>query len=518
MTQSSVLSSPTSVVPPFPAQSPVLSTHYIEGRTGPWEIIIGLEIHAQIATNSKLFSGSAREGDEGANSRVNFFDAGMPGMLPVVNSACIDQAIRTGLGIHGTINPVSVFDRKNYFYADLPAGYQISQFFYPLVTGGYVDIIAEDESVRIGVTRIHIEQDAGKSIHDLDPERSLIDLNRSGIGLMELVTEPDMRSVAQAVAMAKKVHSLVQYLGTCEGNMEKGHFRIDANISVHRPGTPFGTRAEIKNLNSFRFMQAALEYEVERQITLIEDGETVTQETRLYDANQGVTNTMRDKEDANDYRYFPDPDLPPLILKPERIEALRQALPELPDAKKVRFKAELGLSEYDAEILSGDREVGQFYDEAIADAELKTAGDWKAGCKLVANWIIGELFAVMKERAVTIREVGIPPHAIAQLVALIQKGVISGKIAKTVFETLTQDSSQLPQQIVEKMGLQQISSPGEIRPAIREIMAANPKQVEAYQAGKEALFGFFVGQVMKHFHGKANPEVVNALLKEELGQ
>lgn len=503
-------------IPPAPAQSPALSTHFIEGRTGAWEIVIGLEIHAQIATQTKLFSGSARDGDEGANSRVNFFDAGMPGMLPVVNSACIDQAIRTGLGIHGTINPVSVFDRKNYFYPDLPAGYQISQFFYPLVTGGYMDIVADDESVRIGVTRIHIEQDAGKSIHDLDPDRSLIDLNRSGIGLMELVTEPDMRSVAQAVAMAKKVHSLVQYLGTCEGNMEKGNFRIDANVSVHRPGTPFGTRTEIKNLNSFRFMQAALEYEVERQITLIEDGGTVTQETRLYDTNRGVTNTMRDKEDADDYRYFPDPDLPPLVLTSERIDALRQAMPKLPDAKKERFKRELGLSEYDAEILSGDRDVGHFYDEAIADEELKSAGDWKAGCKLVANWIIGELFAVMKERSVTIHEVGIPPHAIAQLVALIQKGVISGKIAKTVFEALTQDPSQLPHQIVEKMGLQQISSPDEIRPAIQEIMAANAQQVEAYRGGKEALFGFFVGQVMKRFHGKANPEVVNALLKEEL--
>lgn len=514
--QSAALSSQTLVIPPLPSQSPALSTHYIEGRTGPWEVVLGLEIHAQIATNSKLFSGSAREGDEGANSRVSFFDAGMPGMLPVVNSACIDQAIRTGLGIHGTINLVSVFDRKNYFYADLPAGYQISQFFYPLVTGGHMDIVADGEFVRIGVTRIHVEQDAGKSIHDLDPERSLIDLNRSGIGLMELVTEPDMRSVAQAVAMAKKVHSLVQYLGTCEGNMEKGHFRVDANVSVHRPGMPFGTRAEIKNLNSFRFMQAALEYEVERQITLIEDGGTVTQETRLYDANQGVTNTMRDKEDANDYRYFPDPDLPPLVLKPERIEAIRQTMPELPDAKKERFKSVLGLSEYDAEILSSDREVGQFYDEAIADEELKTAGDWKIGCKLVANWIIGELFAVMKERTATILEVGIAPYAIAQLVALIQKGVISGKIAKTVFEAMTQDPSQLPRQIVEKMGLQQISAPDEIRPAIREIMATNPQQVEAYRGGKETLFGFFVGQVMKRFHGKANPEIVNALLKEEL--
>lgn len=489
---------------------------YIEGATGSWEVVIGLEIHAQVASKSKLFSGSPTDGEDGANSRVNFFDAGMPGMLPVVNSVCIDQAIRTGLGIHGTINKTSVFDRKNYFYADLPSGYQISQFFYPLVSGGYVDILVEGVPSRIGITRIHVEQDAGKSIHDLDPTRSYIDLNRSGIALMEIVTEPDMRSVAQAVAVAKKVHTLVQYLGTCDGNMEKGNFRIDANISVHRPGTPFGTRAEIKNLNSFRFMQAALEYEVERQITLLEDGGTVTQETRLFDANQGVTNTMRDKEDADDYRYFPDPDLPPLVLDDARVEALRQGMPELPDAKKERFKADLGLGEYDADILSSDREVGQFYDEAIEDEALASSKDRKAACKLVANWIIGELFALMKERSQTLGEVGIPPRSIAQLVALIQDGTISGKIAKTVFEALGKEPTRAPKEIVEALGLVQISSPEEIRPAIRTIMEANAGQVSAYRAGKEALFGFFVGQVMKHFHGKANPEVVNALLKKEL--
>lgn len=488
-------------------------TNLIEGKTGVWEVVIGLEIHAQIASQSKLFSGSAIEGEEGANSRVNFFDAGMPGTLPVINSYCIDQAIRTGFGIHGKINKISVFDRKNYFYPDLPSGYQISQFYYPLVTEGYIDITVEGKTQKIGITRIHMEQDAGKSIHDLDPQKSFIDLNRSGIALMEIVTEPDVRSVAQAVALAKKIHTLVQYLGTCDGNMEKGNFRIDANVSIHRPDTPFGTRVEIKNLNSFKFMQIALAFEIERHMEILEEGGTIIQETRLFDANQGITATMRDKEDANDYRYFPDPDLPPLVLTDERIEKIRKAMPELPDVRKNRFVKELGLSEYDADILSSDRVLGQFYDQAVM---LDIFPDKQAAYKLVANWIMGDLFAFMKEYSLNINAIKIPPSSIAKLVVLIQKGIISGKIAKIVFENLWKNPELEPQQIVEKMGLQQISSENIILPVIRDIMQKNEPLVCEYKSGKESVFGFFVGQIMKHFRGQANPEVVNNLLKQEL--
>lgn len=482
-------------------------------ETGGWEVVIGLEIHAQVASKSKLFSGSATSGDGGPNSRVSFFDAGMPGMLPVVNEYCVDQAIRTGLGIHGEINKVSVFDRKNYFYPDLPTGYQISQFFYPIVSKGYVDVLDGTETKRMGITRIHLEQDAGKSIHDLDPKKSFIDLNRAGIALMEIVTEPDMRSVEQAVAVAKKVHTLVQYLGTCEGNMERGNFRIDANISIHRPGTPFGTRVEIKNLNSFRFMQAALAYEVERQTEVLESGGVVTQETRLYDTQTGVTVIMRDKEDANDYRYFPDPDLPPLILDEGRIEAIRRSMPELPDEKKKRYIQSLGLSEYDADILTGDLSLSRFYEEAVQCSEFPNP---QAAYKLIANWIMGDLFARMKEESLDFGGVKVTPKALSQLVVLIQKGVISSKMAKTVFEEMWQHPDQSPQDIVTRLGFRQVSDEASILSSICEILAANPSLVESYRNGKESVFGFFVGQVMKHFRGQANPEVVNVLLKKEL--
>ncbi|MDR1907250.1 MAG: Asp-tRNA(Asn)/Glu-tRNA(Gln) amidotransferase subunit GatB [Holosporales bacterium] len=480
---------------------------------GVWEVVIGLEVHAQISSASKLFSGSAVDGDDGANTRVNFFDAGMPGMLPVVNSYCIDQAIRTGFGIHGKINKISVFDRKNYFYPDLPSGYQISQFYYPIVTGGYVDVQVQGEESRINITRIHMEQDAGKNIHDLDPKRSYVDLNRSGIALMEIVSEPDMRSVEQAVTFAKKLHTLVQYLGTCDGNMEKGNFRVDANISVHKPGTPFGTRVEIKNLNSFKFMQNALTYEIGRQIDLIEGGGKIVQETRMYDPVQGVTTTMRDKEDANDYRYFADPDLPPLVLTDERIEAIKRGMPELPDEKRKRFMEEFGLSEYDADILSNDRLVGEFYEAAISSGVFK---DRKGAYKLVANWIIGELFAAMKEDSVAIADLQLHPGELANLVALIQDGTISGKIAKTVFEHMWKNPREGARQIVEKMGLKQISDEDVIRPVIQDILARNEALVADFRGGKESVFGFFVGQTMKHFKGQANPEVVNALLNEAL--
>jgi aspartyl-tRNA(Asn)/glutamyl-tRNA(Gln) amidotransferase subunit B len=478
-----------------------------------WEIVIGLEVHAQISSRSKLFSGSAVDGEDGANTRVSFFDVGMPGMLPVINSHCIDQAIRTGIGVHGQVNKMSVFDRKNYFYPDLPSGYQISQFFFPIVTGGYLDIEVEDETFRIGLTRIHMEQDAGKSIHDLDQTRSFVDFNRAGIALMEIVTNPDMRSVEQAVALAKKLHTLVKYLGTCDGNMEKGNYRIDANISLHEPETPFGTRVEIKNLNSFKFMQSALLYEIDRQADVLENGNLVIQETRLFDPIQGITTTMRDKEDAEDYRYFADPDLPPLHLTDERINEIRESMPELPDARYARFVKDLGLTESSAEILSSDRLVGEFFDRAISAGTFK---DKFAAYKLVANWILGELFAAMKEHSVDMLDLKITPESMAQLIELVQDGTISGKIAKSVFEQMWQHPEQAPKSIVERLGLVQISDDDVISAAIEEILSANENSVKDYLQGKESLYGFFVGQIMKHFHGKANPEKVNLLLRKAL--
>ncbi|MDR2464092.1 MAG: Asp-tRNA(Asn)/Glu-tRNA(Gln) amidotransferase subunit GatB [Holosporales bacterium] len=490
-------------------------TNSAERKYGLWEIVIGLEVHAQVSSASKLFSGSATDGDCGPNTRVNFFDAGMPGTLPVINSFCIDQAIRTGIGVHGKINKVSIFDRKNYFYPDLPNGYQISQFYYPIVSGGYLDVFDNNEMHRIRITRIHLEQDAGKSIHDLNPTKSYIDLNRAGVALMEIVTEPDIRSVEQAIIFAKRLHMLVQYLGTCDGNMEKGNFRIDANISVHKPRTPFGTRVEIKNLNSFKFMQAALNFEIERQIELIENGGTVTQETRLFDPQNCVTMTMRDKENANDYRYFADPDLPPLVLTDNRINEINHGMPELPDQKKKRFMKEFGLGEYDADILSNDRLVGQFYDEAVS---CNIFVDKKAAYKLIANWIIGDLFAKMKECSIEMKDVSIKPTAIASIVAMIQDGTISGKIAKTVFERIWNEPNENPSDIVIKANLKQISDENEILPVIRSIINENTKLVDDFKHGKTSVFGFFVGKIMAYFNGKANPELVNSLLKAELSK
>ncbi|GHS92852.1 aspartyl/glutamyl-tRNA(Asn/Gln) amidotransferase subunit B [Alphaproteobacteria bacterium] len=490
-----------------------MTKNLIKGKTGPWEIVIGLEVHAQISSKSKLFSGSATEGDGGANSRVNFFDAGMPGMLPVVNSYCIDQAVRMGFGIHGKINKVSVFDRKNYFYPDLPSGYQISQFFYPIVTQGYINIDDETGPKRIGVTRIHMEQDAGKSQHDLDPSRTCIDLNRSGIALMEIVTEPDIRSVAQAVAVAKKIHTLAQYLDVCDGNMERGNFRIDANISLHRPDTAFGTRVEIKNLNSFRFMQAALNYEIDLHLETLESGGKISQETRLFDAAKGKTFTMRDKEDACDYRYFPDPDLNPVVLTEERIERLRQSLPELPDAKKERYKTDLGLSDYDATFLAEDRALGAFYEEALAYPDFP---DKKAAPKLVAHWMMGDMAALMNKGDRASDALSLAPRTLAQLVHFIQDGTISGKIAKTVFEKLWEDPALSVVDIVKNMRLQQISDETELRTAIVKMLAEQQHNVAEYRNGKTSLFGFFVGQTMKIFQGKANPAKVNEILHQEL--
>jgi aspartyl-tRNA(Asn)/glutamyl-tRNA(Gln) amidotransferase subunit B len=493
-----------------------------------WEVVIGLEIHAQVASKTKLFSGIPTSGDAKPNSRVNFFDAGMPGMLPVINSFCIDQAIKTGLALHGQINLVSIFDRKNYFYPDLPTGYQISQFFYPIVSGGYVDVSLcapndaatpqENNDVpkkRIKITRIHLEQDAGKNIHDLSPEKSFIDLNRAGVALMEIVTEPDMRSAAQAVSVAKKIHSLVQYVETCDGNMEQGNFRIDANVSVHKPNTEFGTRVEIKNLNSFKFMQTALLYEIERQIEAIESGSRIVQETRLFDASKNTTATMRDKENADDYRYFKDPDLPPLVLTDERIQRIAKSMPELPDAKQQRFMEDFGLNEYDSGILTSDRKIGDFYEAAVGSCSFP---DYKKACKQIANWIIVDLFRLMKESGLKIDKIAIKAEHVAQLVLLIQEGTISGKIAKTVFERMWSDGGVKPAEVVEALGLQQISSVDEILPEIRKILDANAAAVEEYNAGKESVFAFLVGQIMKRFKGKAAPDLVNRLLREALGE
>ncbi|MDR0632617.1 MAG: Asp-tRNA(Asn)/Glu-tRNA(Gln) amidotransferase subunit GatB [Holosporales bacterium] len=507
------------------------STTTIEQLNQPgqpeWEIVIGLEIHAQIASNAKLFSGSAVGGSNAPNSRVSFLDAGMPGILPVVNSKCIDAAIKTGLGLHGTINKLSIFDRKNYFYPDLPSGYQISQFFHPIVSGGYVEC-ADDDSApapdhdsdpdnntvkRFGITRIHLEQDAGKCIHDVDPQKSYVDLNRSGVALMEIVTEPDMRSVPQAVSVAKKIHTLVRYLGVCDGNMELGNFRIDANISVHKPGTPFGTRVEIKNLNSFRFMQAALSYEIERQIMVVESGGSVVQETRLFDSNIGVTSTMREKEDASDYRYFPDPDLRPIILSQDRIQAIKDSMPELPDDRKARLIDKCFLNEYDADIISCDRQIGEFYDAVMLFDGFK---DRKAAYKAVANWIIGDLFAAIKDEGISFSEVKLLPLTLAKLVALIQDGTISVTAGKKVFAKLLDGGVADPAEIVESVGLRQISDESEIRAVVLQVINDYHNAAAAYRAGKISTFGFFVGHVMKRFSGRANPDVVNKVLRAEL--
>lgn len=483
---------------------------YIEGKTGLWEVVIGLEVHAQISTKAKLFSGSATAFGAEPNTQVSFVDAAMPGMLPVVNGFCIDQAVKTGLGLKGTINKLSVFDRKNYFYADLPQGYQISQYHRPLVTGGHVDIEVDGDVKRIRLTRLHVEQDAGKSIHDLHPTKSYIDLNRSGIALMEIVSEPDMRSAPEAMAFLKVLRTLLRYLGTCDGNMEEGSLRADANISLRRPKTPFGTRAEIKNLNSIRFLGQAISYEIERQMDILESGGKVVQETRLFDTNQGITRSMRSKEEAHDYRYFPDPDLPPLRLTEERIHNIRASLPELPDEKKQRFMTEFELTTYDAGILVGEQELSSYYERAVAASKNSSQA-----AKLIANWLIGDVFALMNRDNMTIDTLPLTPGHLASLVDLIIDGTISGKIAKDVFEKMWA-THQDPIEIVNSLGLQQISDTGLIEKTILDILSREPDKVQQYREGKVQLFGYFVGCVMKAMHGKANPTRVNEILKEKL--
>jgi aspartyl-tRNA(Asn)/glutamyl-tRNA(Gln) amidotransferase subunit B len=478
----------------------------ITGATGDWEVVIGLEVHAQVMSVAKLFSGAATDFGAAPNEQVSLVDAAMPGMLPVINQRCIAQAVRTGLGINAVINLVSVFDRKNYFYADLPQGYQISQFTQPIVGEGAIDILLADGSSKtIGIERLHLEQDAGKLMHDQHPAKSVVDLNRSGVALMEIVSKPDLRSPEQAGAYVTKLRSIMRYLETCDGNMEQGSLRADANVSVRRPGDPLGTRCEIKNVNSIKFLMQAIDYEARRQVEIIEDGGRIDQETRLFDANSGTTRTMRSKEDAHDYRYFPDPDLLPLVLSDEMVAAIRTDMPELPDVKKARFIADYGLSEIDAAILTEERETAGFYE---------TASQGRDG-KLVANWLTSELFGLLNKAGKSLSDSPVSPGSLGGLVDLISNGTISGRIAKDVFAEMF-DSGQEAAAIVEAKGLKQVSDSGAIEVLIDAVIAGNPDKVAEYKGGKDKLFGFFVGQVMKQSGGKANPKMVNDVLRRKL--
>ena len=479
----------------------------VSGQTGEWEVVIGMEVHAQVTSQSKLFSGSSATFGAGPNEHVSLVDAAMPGMLPVINEECVRQAVRTGLGINAQINLKSVFDRKNYFYADLPQGYQISQFTQPIVGEGEVTIELADGSTHIvGIERIHLEQDAGKSMHDQHPSKSYIDLNRSGVALMEIVSKPDLRSAEQAGAYIKKLRSILRYLGTCDGNMEEGSLRADVNVSVRRPGEPLGTRTETKNLNSVRFIMQAIDYEVERQIEIIEGGGSIDQETRLFDTSTGMTRPMRSKEDAHDYRYFPDPDLLPLELEQSFVDQLKADLPELPDQIKKRMMDEYGLSSYDAGVLTEERETASFYEAA------STGGDRK----MVANWMSVELFGALNKAGRSLSDCPITPQQLGGLVGLITDGTISGKIAKDVFAEMF-ETGRNAAEIIEEKGLKQVSDTSAIEAMIDEVLAANPDKVDEYKGGKDKLFGFFVGQTMKLSKGQANPGVVNQILKSKLG-
>ncbi|WP_287603902.1 Asp-tRNA(Asn)/Glu-tRNA(Gln) amidotransferase subunit GatB [Thiothrix sp.] len=472
-----------------------------------WETVIGLEIHAQLSTKSKIFSGSSTAYGAEPNTQASLIDLGMPGVLPVLNKEAVHMAVKFGLAIDAHLAPRSVFARKNYFYPDLPKGYQISQYELPIVGIGHMDIELEDGSIkRIGVTRAHLEEDAGKSLHEDFQGQTGIDLNRAGTPLLEIVSEPDMRNAKEAVAYMKKLHALVRYLGVCDGNMQEGSFRCDANVSVRRPGAEFGTRAEIKNLNSFKFIERAINHEVERQIDIIESGGKVVQETRLYDPDRNETRSMRSKEDANDYRYFPDPDLLPVELTPEFIESVRATLPELPNAKKVRFMDAYKLSAYDADMLTQSRDVADYF-EAVAQA----CGD----AKLAANWVNGELAAALNRAGIELADVPVTADAFAGLLKRILDNTISGKIAKEVFDAMWNGEGDADT-VIDKKGLKQITDTGAIEAMIDEIIAANPKQTEEYRAGKDKLFGFFVGAAMKASKGKANPDQVNAILKQKL--
>ena len=484
---------------------------FIPGATGDWEVIIGMEVHAQVTSEAKLFSGASTAFGAAPNANVSLVDAAMPGMLPVINEECVRQAIRTGLGLKAGINLKSVFDRKNYFYPDLPQGYQISQYKQPIVGEGTVivsvgpDKKGEFEDIEVGIERLHLEQDAGKSIHDQSPSLSYVDLNRSGVALMEIVSKPDLRSSDEAKAYLTKLRSIVRYLGTCDGNMDEGSLRADVNVSVRRPGGKFGTRCEIKNVNSIRFVGQAIEYEARRQIAILEDGGTIDQETRLFDPNRGETRSMRSKEEAHDYRYFPDPDLLPLEFDQAYVDALAEHLPELPDAKKERLVAALGLSAYDASVLVSEKAIADYFEKVAAGRDGKTA----------ANWVINDLLGALNRTGKSIEEAPVSPDQVGAVIDLIKEGTISGKIAKDLFEIVWNEGGD-PRALVESRGMKQVTDTGAIEKAVDDIIAANPDKVAQAKA-KPTLAGWFVGQVMKATGGKANPQAVNALVKAKLG-
>ena len=482
------------------------SEYLINRHDNQYEVVIGLEVHAQVTSESKLFSTSATKFGAEPNTQVSLVDAAFPGMLPVINEYCVKQAIKTGIGLKAKINKRSVFDRKNYFYADLPQGYQISQFKDPIVGEGKVILDMPDGQKEVGIERLHLEQDAGKSIHDLDPKNTFVDLNRSGVALMEIVSKPDLRSPDEVNAYIKKLRSIMRYLGTCDGNMQEGSLRADVNVSVRKKGSrEFGTRCEIKNVNSIKFMQMAIEYEANRQVDLIEDGQTIDQETRLFDTKKNETRSMRSKEDAHDYRYFPDPDLLPLEVSDDFIENLKSEIPELPDEKKKRFIEKFKLSPYEANILVSDIETSNYFENVIK----------KSDVKLATNWIIGELFAALNEKNLEITESPISAGNLSKLINLIKDGTISGKIAKTVFEQMMEGDKD-PQKIVEEKGLKQESDPKALEALIDKVIDDNRDKATEYKSGKVKLFGFFVGQVMKVSGGKANPQLVNEILKKKL--
>ena len=481
------------------------SDKLIPGATGDWEVVIGMEVHAQVNSRAKLFSGASTEFGGEPNDHVSLVDAAMPGMLPVINEECVAQAIRTGLGLKAEINRRSVFDRKNYFYPDLPQGYQISQYKQPIVGEGEIEIEVDGEAKTVGIERLHLEQDAGKSIHDQHPEYSYVDLNRSGVALMEIVSKPDLRSAKEAQAYVTKLRTILRYLGTCDGDMDKGNLRADVNVSVRRPGHPLGTRCEIKNVNSIRFIGQAVEVEARRQIDIIEDGGTIDQETRLFDSAKGETRSMRSKEEAHDYRYFPDPDLLPLEFTQDYVESLKHDLPELPDEKRARLMKDFGLSAYDANVLVSERERAEFFEAAAKGRDGKAT----------ANWVINELLGRLNKEGHDIADSPMSATQIGGIVDLISNGTISGKIAKDLFEIVWSEGGE-PAEIVKARGMKQVTDTGAIEKAVDEVIAANPDKVEAVKA-KPSMIGWFVGQVMKASGGKANPQAVNEILKKKLG-
>ena len=470
-----------------------------------WELVIGIEIHAQVKSNSKLFSSSSTDFGSGPNSQVSLVDAAMPGMLPVINKFCVEQAVRSGIGLNAKINNKSIFDRKNYFYQDLPQGYQISQFKDPIVGNGFIDIVLDDQTKRIGIERLHLEQDAGKSLHDQDPNLTFVDLNRSGIALMEIVSNPDMSSADEAVEYVKKVRSILRYLDTCDGNMEQGSLRADVNVSVNKPGDELGTRCEIKNLNSFKYIHSAIIYEAKRQVKLIESGESINQETRLYNIDTGETRSMRSKEDAHDYRYFPDPDLLPLEIEDKWIEEIKSTIPELPDQKKNRFIKDYNLNEYDAGVIVSDKATSDYYEKVVKNRSPK----------LVTTWVTSELFSILNKKNLTIDESPVSHDKLGELIDNIESGKVSNRLAKDIFEEMC-ETGKSPSDIISEKGMSQISDEGELEKLVNDVLSANPENVEKYKNGKDKLFGFFVGEAMKLSKGKANPKLLNELLKSKL--